>query len=341
MTYLGIETSCDDTAVALVKNNGVVLDSRRWTRDEHHIPFGGIIPERASRNHLELLTPMIDQLLIDHSVKGSDLAGISVTSRPGLLGSLIVGTVTAKTLSLSWSVPFIGVNHLEGHVFSAWLSDSQPVDLVFPHLSLIVSGGHTHLVLIEALGSYRVLGKTRDDAAGEALDKFSNLIGMGFPGGPKIDALAKKGDPKAYEFPRPMLREKNYDFSFSGLKAAAARLLKDKNTLLDEQVKADMAASYQSAVVEVLVEKTRRALKETGAKVFTLVGGVSANSQLRAEIYQLGDELGVEVKIPELKYCTDNAAMIAYAGALRIQRGELGELDLKPRARSLAGDFID
>ncbi len=345
MFVLGIETSCDDTAVALVDKNGFVLDSRRWTMDKDHIPFGGIIPERASRNHLDLLVPMIDKMLLDHKLKPSSLRGISVTNRPGLLGSLIVGLVTAKTLALSWNMPFIGVNHLEGHLLSAWLSEDQELkkEMSFPQISLIVSGGHTHLLYIKEFGSYKVLGKTRDDAIGEALDKFSNIVGLGFPGGPKVDEESQKGNPKAFNFPRPMLRDSNYDFSFSGLKAAGARKVEELKEELSNELSInlvqDLCASYLTAGVDVLVSKTKKSLMEYRPKVFSVVGGVSANSLLRNEMKKISSELSIPLLIPDLKYCTDNAAMIAYAGALRIKKGEVSDLGLKPKARSLPKDF--
>lgn len=344
---LGIETSCDDTAVSLVSDKGFVLDSRRWTMDKDHIPFGGIIPERASRNHLDLLTPMIDKLLEDHKIETkNDLIGISVTNRPGLLGSLIVGVVTAKTLSIAWNIPFIGVNHLEGHILSPFLTDKkgEEEDILYPQICLIVSGGHTHLLHIKEFGSYKVLGKTKDDAAGEALDKFSNLVGLGFPGGPKVDASAKLGDKKAFDFPRPMLRDNNYDFSFSGLKAAGVRkvesLKKKEAPFFSDGLVNDLCASYLEAAVDVLSLKTKRALNEFKPKCFTVVGGVSANSQLRKRMSEISEETGIKLIIPELKFCTDNAAMIAFAGAHRINLGEKSDLSLAPKARSLAGDFI-
>jgi N6-L-threonylcarbamoyladenine synthase len=344
---LGIETSCDDTSVALVNSKGQVKDLRKWTQDEDHIPFGGIVPERASRNHLKFLIPLIEKVLNSNELKISDLKGVAVTNRPGLQGSLIVGAVTAETLAAQAGVPLTGVNHLVGHLYSPYLVDdsSEPQELlgVYPQLSLVVSGGHTQLVLMESPGNYRILGRTRDDAAGEALDKFSNLIGLGFPGGPKVDQAAQLGRADAYSFPRPMMREQNYDFSFSGLKAAGARLVEEIKTTHSESMVAekinDLCASYLQTAVDVLIHKTERALIEFKPKVFTIVGGVSANSFLRDQAEVLSKKHSVPFLVPKLKFCTDNGAMIALVGALQIDRGQTSDESLKTFARSLPGDF--
>lgn len=346
---LGIETSCDDTSVALADASGRVLALKKWTADDDHVVFGGIVPERASRNHLKTLSPLIEKVLEENHLNFNDLKGLAVTNRPGLMGSLIVGVTTAQTLADLLDLPLVGINHLEGHLLSPWLyeeGEKEQGELMksFPQLSLIVSGGHTQLVLIESLGSYKILGRTVDDAVGEALDKFSNVVGLGFPGGPKVDQAARTGDPKAYNFPRPMMRTGDYQFSFSGLKAAGARtvegLLKNQESLRETDVQ-NLCASYLESAVEVLTYKLGKAIEEFRPKVFSVVGGVSANSQLRARMEQLSVKTGVPYKAANLKFCTDNGAMIALAGALRIKENLLAETRnvLKTYARSRPGDF--
>ncbi len=342
---LGIETSCDDTCVALVQVNGQVIDLDKWTNDDDHIPFGGIIPERASRNHLKVLVPLIDKILKKNNLRGKDLKGIAVTNRPGLQGSLIVGVVTAQTLGLIFKIPVIGINHLEGHIQSPWLVDKgEQVKLEpYPQVSLIVSGGHTQLIYSEKFGSYKILGKTKDDAVGEAIDKFANVIGLGFPGGPKIDKAAQKGKDNFYVFPSPMIKELNYDFSFSGLKAAGVRLVKKMNfkeEVFSQEVINNLAASYLKSAVDVLIYKLERSLLEYKPKVFTIVGGVSANSVLRGRATQLADKLKISLKIPKLKYCTDNGAMIALSGAKRLEYNFKIEENLQVFARSQPEDFL-
>jgi len=345
---LGIETSCDDTSVALVRSSGEVVALKKWTADDDHIVFGGIIPERASRNHLKSLTPLLEKTLKENEIEFKDLKGLAVTNRPGLMGSLIVGVTTAQTVAELTELPLVGVNHLEGHLMSPWLFEKgeQAKDLMnaYPQVSLIVSGGHTQLVLIEKLGSYKILGRTLDDAVGEALDKFSNIVGLGFPGGPKVDKAAQNGSVKAYEFPKPMIRSGDYQFSFSGLKAAGARkvdeILKNQEMLAAQEVN-DLCASYLDSAVEVLSFKLKKALEEFKPKVFTVVGGVSANSQLRARMELLSDQTGVPYESAKLKFCTDNGAMIALAGAMRIEKGLVVQPDevLKTFARSQPEDF--
>ena len=360
--YLGIETSCDDTSVALVSLNGCVLDILKYTKDEDHRPFGGILPERASRNHLKSLLPLVEQILKQNQMDFIDLSGICVTSRPGLMGSLLVGTIAAKTLSQVFDLPLIFVNHLEGHIYSPWLFDDKDSKVVsgeskdaenevlYPHLSLIVSGGHTQLVLVKSLGENQVLGATRDDAVGEALDKFSKEVGLGFPGGPHVDKAAQKGNPKAFDFPRPMMKEEGYDFSFSGLKASAVRTIESlkKSTsavnFSEEQI-SDLSASYLQAATDVLIHKLKKAILEFNPKLFTVVGGVSANTLLRKRCKELSESCGVPFKISEIKYCTDNGAMIALVGGLRHDAGiennnDDADFTQSPSARSLKGDFL-
>ncbi len=341
---LGIETTCDDTSVGLVQVNGEVIALNKWANDDDHIPFGGIIPERASRNHLKVLVPLIEKILNNNNVKGKDLYGIAVANRPGLQGSLIVGVVTAQTLGLIFKTPVIGINHLEGHMQSPWLVDKgEEVKLEpYPQVSLIVSGGHTQLIYSEKFGSYRILGKTRDDAVGEAIDKFANVIGLGFPGGPKVDKAAQKGKNDFYVFPCPMMKEPNYDFSFSGLKAAGIRLVEKMNfkkEVFSKEVVNNLAASYLKSAVDVLIYKLERSLLEYKPKVFTIVGGVSANSLLRSRAVDLSDKLKVPLELAKLKYCTDNGAMIALSGAKRLEGSFKIEKNLQIYARSQPEDF--
>ena len=340
-TFLGIETSCDDTSISLVKVSGEVLKLQKYTNDEDHKPFGGIVPERASRNHLKSIAGLLANLEINFK----ELSGVGYTSRPGLVGSLIVGAVAAKTLSQIHDLPLFPVNHLEGHIFSPWLFDKslgeKQKSMAFPHLSLIVSGGHTQLVLVHGLGKYEILGSTRDDAVGEAIDKFSKALGLGFPGGPIVDQHSKGGDPEAFSFPRPMLKEPHYDFSFSGLKASAFRTIDGKKDFSEGET-SDLCASYLEACVDVLESKTKRAILEFKPKAITLVGGVSANSLLRSRFESLSKELNTPLYIPPLRYCTDNGAMIALVAGLRLSNAKVDEpINFEPSSRSLPGDFLD
>ncbi|MNL06596.1 tRNA N6-adenosine threonylcarbamoyltransferase [compost metagenome] len=272
----------------------------------------------------------------------SDVQGITVTNRPGLVGALIVGLVTAKALAQSKNLPFLGVNHLEGHLLAPFLKDSQyspPEDFDYPYIGLAISGGHTSLYQIKGLGDYRVLGATKDDAAGECFDKFGKLAGLGFPGGVRIDQTAKTGNPHAYEFPRSMIHDDTFDMSFSGLKSAGQRMINQLGPELVKENLPDLCASFQEAIVDVLIAKLDRAARVLKAKRVILTGGVSANSRLRARAEEWAAKKGLRLVIPPLRYCTDNAAMIGYVGALRMARGETSELDLGPSPHVLETDF--
>lgn len=338
LTVLAIETSCDDTSVAVVNSQGKVLAMLSAHQDLEHQPYGGIVPEIASRNHSLSLLPLIEKL----SLNWSDIGGIVVTHRPGLVGALIVGLVTAKSLSQAMKIPFLGINHLEGHLLAPFLRDSEyapPDDFTYPYVGLAISGGHTSLYDIQGLGNYALLGATKDDAAGEAFDKFAKMAGLGFPGGVQVDKLAQSGNVKAYDFPRSMLHDDVLDMSFSGLKSAAQRLIND---LGPEEVKKNinnLCASYQEAIVDVLLAKLDKAVRVTKYKRAILTGGVSANSRLRARAQEWAQHRNINLVIPPLRYCTDNAAMIGYVGALRMQRGEFSAMDLAPHPQSLPGDF--
>jgi tRNA N6-adenosine threonylcarbamoyltransferase len=310
-TILGIETSCDETAAAVVVSAETVLSSVVSSQVDLHARYGGVVPEIASRAHVELLTPVVAQALVEAGLPDGGVDAVAATVGPGLIGSLLVGVTAAKALALVWDVPFVGVNHLEAHLYAGFLEDPS---LELPVVVLLVSGGHTMLVHMEDHGRYRLLGSTIDDAAGEAFDKVARYLGLGYPGGPAIDRIAMEGDPGAIAFPRPMLDE-GYDFSFSGLKTAVVNHVRKH----PEVGTADVAASFQEAVVDVLVTKARRAAAEMGARGLALGGGVAANSLLRERLLDACAEDGLHAFIPSRAMCTDNAAMVAAAGWWRLQ----------------------
>jgi N6-L-threonylcarbamoyladenine synthase len=303
---LGIETSCDDTAAAVVDSGTEVLSSVVSSQVDLHAMYGGVVPEIAGRAHLELLTPVIGEALHRAGVAGRDLHAVAATIGPGLIGSLLVGVSEAKALALAWELPFAGVNHLEGHLFAALLEHRS---IEWPVTVLLVSGGHTLLVSMEGPGRYRLLGQTLDDAAGEAFDKVARFLGLGYPGGPVIEQAAASGDRSAFAFPRALLDE-GLDFSFSGLKTAVVHAVRARPDASDQ----DVAASFQQAVVDVLVAKATRAATSVGARGVCLAGGVAANGPLRGALTAACEELGLPAYLPSLATCTDNAAMIAAAG---------------------------
>ena len=315
MLTLGIETSCDDTGVAVLKDEREVLCEFLSSQIKDHSRFGGVIPEFAARKHLENLLPLVDAALRECHISGQDLDLIAVTRGPGLMGSLIVGVMTARALSQSWGVPIVGVNHLEGHMFAP-LVDAE--DLVPPFLSLIVSGGHTEIIRVDAFGKYELLGQTRDDAAGEAYDKAARILGLKYPGGPEIDRLAKKGNPHAFDFPIPLRNTDRVEFSFSGLKTALLWQAKKFEEAGESLPLEDLCASFQRAVTESLMSKVVLASRQTGIKRVAASGGVSANSALREA---LGSCREVQAWLPKLSRCTDNAVMIAMAGRNAYVRG--------------------
>lgn len=339
---LAIETSCDDTSVAVVEHDGRVRSMVSASQDLAHAPFGGIVPEIACRNHSVALLPLVEEALKKSNFSWTDLQGLVVTNRPGLIGSLIVGMVTAKSLAQALKLPLLGVNHLEGHLLAPFLKDDSfapPAGFELPYVGLAISGGHTSLYRIEGLGNYEVLGATKDDAAGEAFDKFAKMLGLGFPGGVQIDRLSQQGDPLAFDLPRSLMKEESYDMSFSGLKSAGQRLINQLGPEETQRRLPDLCASFQEAIVDVLLAKLDRAVRLTGLKRAILTGGVSANSRLRSRAEAWAQKKSVQLVIPPLRYCTDNAAMIGYAGILRLNRGERHDLSLAPSPSSLAGDF--
>lgn len=325
MNILGIETSCDETAASVVADGKEIRSNIVASQVELHARYGGIVPEIASRKHVESINYIVDQAMAEAGVGFADLEAIAVTNRPGLIGALLVGVAAAKSLAYCHDLPLLGINHIEGHIYANFMEHD---DLSFPHVCLTVSGGHTLLVEVREGWKYEILGTTQDDAAGEAYDKVSQYLGLGFPGGKVIDDLAKAGDSSAIRFPRPMLERDNYQFSFSGIKTAVRFFVEKAKAVKALPPTQDIAASFQAAVVDVLVGKTIRAAKAKNVKAITLTGGVAANSQLRQSMREAGKEIGAEVYYPRLQLCTDNGAMIAGMAYHKYQDGLRDALDL-------------
>ena len=356
-TVLAIESSCDDTSVAVVGEGGRVLAVISANQNTYHEAYGGIVPEIASRNHTHHLMPLVDACLSKAGLKLSAIDGFAVTSKPGLIGSLLVGLVAAKSLALATGKPFIGVNHLEGHLLAPFLKDYEyapPTDFIYPYIALAISGGHTSLYRINGLGEYSVLGRTIDDAAGEAFDKFGKMVGLGFPGGVRVDNCALLGRIDAFHFPRSFVGEDHLNFSFSGMKASALRtvqgLPEPQRLEMESSAKAilaggrptpgvlaDLCASFQEAIVDVMIDRLSKACAQHGLKRAVLTGGVSANSRLRARASEWALANGGQLVVPPLRYCTDNAAMIGYVGIERLNRGETSPQTLGPEARAPLG----
>lgn len=322
---LGIETSCDETAVAVVADGNRILANLIASQIELHAQFGGVVPEVASRRHLETINLLLDRALEEAGVSWSQIDGVAVTQGPGLLGSLLVGVMTAKALAFALGVPLLAVNHLEAHIYANLL---VAPDLPFPLLCLVVSGGHTDLFFLPRRGEYRLLGRTRDDAAGEAFDKVARAMGLGYPGGPAIERAAAGGNPAAVPLPRAYLEEGSYDFSFSGLKTAVVNYLARAEREGTGVALPDLAASFQQAVVEMLVEKVLRAAEAVRPASIALAGGVAANRALRRELLSRAEPAGFRVNVPPPALCTDNAAMVACAGYYRYLRGETAPMTL-------------
>jgi len=322
---LGIETSCDETSAALVADGRVVLSNVIATQLDLLQKYGGVVPEIAARRHTELIGYVIDQAITTAGKALADIEAIAVTARQGLIGCLLVGVAAAKSLSYCLRVPLLGVHHIEGHIFANLLSNPQ---IPMPHLCLTVSGGHTMLLYVRDYCQYELLGTTLDDAAGEAFDKIAKFLGLGFPGGPVIDRLSVQGSNQAFNFPRPLLRANNLDFSFSGLKTSVINAFKDRVARNEALPLEDIAASFQEAIVEVLAAKTLRAASERGVATVSVTGGVSANRRLREAFLTAARRKGMEVFFPEFSLCTDNAAMIAAAGYARLRQGEAADLNL-------------
>ncbi|MGF1547958.1 MAG: tRNA (adenosine(37)-N6)-threonylcarbamoyltransferase complex transferase subunit TsaD [Thiotrichales bacterium] len=312
MIVLGIETSCDETGVAIYDERRGLLAHRLYSQIELHAAYGGVVPELASRDHVRKLVPLIRAVLNDAGIEPGDVDGVAYTAGPGLVGALLVGAMLGRTLAWGWGVPAVAVHHMEGHLLAPMLETPQPA---FPFVALLVSGGHTLLVRVDAVGAYTILGESLDDAVGEAFDKTAKLLGLGYPGGPQLAKLAESGAPTRFRFPRPMTDRPGLDFSFSGLKTHALTVL--GQTERTDQDRADVARAFEDAVTETLLIKCRRALVETGLERLVVAGGVGANRQLRVRLQCLG----VPVFYPQLQFCTDNGAMIAYAGLQRLRAG--------------------
>jgi N6-L-threonylcarbamoyladenine synthase len=328
MRVLGLETSCDETAVALYDGDRGLLAHELHSQVALHAPYGGVVPELASRDHLRKLAPLLEKVLTVAGEGQPPVDGIAYTSGPGLVGALLVGASVARSLAHAWGIPCIGVHHMEGHLLAPMLEDDPPE---FPFVALLVSGGHTLLALVRGVGRYEMLGNTLDDAAGEAFDKTAKLLGLGYPGGPQLARLAEQGRPGVFRFPRPLTERPGLDFSFSGLKTAVVVALKGRE--LDEQTKADAAHAFQEAVVDTLAIKCERAIEETGVSTLVVAGGVGANRLLRARLLALGERLGVKAAYPRSEFCTDNAAMIALLGHMRLAAGQRDDLGIRARAR--------
>jgi N6-L-threonylcarbamoyladenine synthase len=335
MRVLGIETSCDETAAAVYDGQAGLLAHELYSQVALHATYGGVVPELASRDHLRKVLPLLEKA-VERGGGREAIDGIAYTSGPGLAGALLVGAAVARSIAYAWDLPCIGVHHMEGHLLAPLLEPEPPQ---FPFVALLVSGGHTLLARVEGVGRYELLGTSLDDAAGEAFDKTAKLLGLGYPGGPQLAALAEKGRPDVFRFPRPLTERPGLDFSFSGLKTAVVVALRNHGTL-DPQARADAARGFEEAVVDTLVIKCRRAIEATGAATLVVAGGVGANRRLRARMLAMGEQQGVRVVYPRAEFCTDNAAMIALLGELRLAAGERDDFSIRARARWPMTDLV-
>ncbi|WP_448911450.1 tRNA (adenosine(37)-N6)-threonylcarbamoyltransferase complex transferase subunit TsaD [Haemophilus sputorum] len=333
MKILGIETSCDETGVAIFDEEKGLIANQLYSQIEMHADYGGVVPELASRDHIRKTLPLIDAALKEANLTAKDIDGIAYTAGPGLVGALLVGATIARSLAYAWQVPALGVHHMEGHLLAPMLEDNPPP---FPFVALLISGGHTQLVKVDGVGQYELLGESIDDAAGEAFDKTGKLLGLDYPAGVAVSKLAEQGTPNRFIFPRPMTDRPGLDFSFSGLKTFAANTINanlNAEGNLDEQTRCDIACAFQQAVVDTIIIKCKRALQQTGYKRLVMAGGVSANKQLRADLAEMMKNLKGEVFYPRPQFCTDNGAMIAYTGFLRLKHGEHTDLSVSVKPR--------
>jgi N6-L-threonylcarbamoyladenine synthase len=328
MYVLGIETSCDETGVAIYHAERGLINHLLYSQVDMHSEYGGVVPELASRDHIRKLVPLIKQALQESQLRSTDINGIAYTAGPGLMGALLVGAATARSLAWAWQIPAIAVHHMEGHLLAPMLEADPPE---FPFVALLISGGHTLLVQVEGIGRYQLLGESLDDAAGEAFDKTAKMLGLGYPGGPKLSALAEQGKPQI-KFPRPMTDRPGLNFSFSGLKTFTFNTINASEKT--RQDKANIAAAFQQAIAETLSIKCKRALQETGLKRLVVAGGVSANKQIRAFLTEMAAKEHTQIHFPRLEFCTDNGAMIAYAGCQRLMAGQQQQgLEIAARPR--------
>ncbi|MCF7353771.1 tRNA (adenosine(37)-N6)-threonylcarbamoyltransferase complex transferase subunit TsaD [Vibrio sp. CK2-1] len=328
MRILGIETSCDETGIAIYDEEQGLLSHQLYSQVKLHADYGGVVPELASRDHVKKTIPLIKAALKEAGLTSKDIDGVAYTAGPGLVGALLVGATIGRSLAYAWNVPAVPVHHMEGHLLAPMLEDNPPE---FPFVALLVSGGHTMMVEVKAIGEYQILGESIDDAAGEAFDKTAKLMGLDYPGGPLLSRLAENGTKGRFKFPRPMTDRPGLDFSFSGLKTFAANTIAANDN--DDQTRADIAYAFQEAVCDTLVIKCRRALEQTGLKRIVIAGGVSANKQLRISLEALAQKVGGAVYYPRTEFCTDNGAMIAYAGMQRLRNGEMTDLSVQAQPR--------
>ncbi len=336
MIVLGIESSCDETGIALFDSEKGLLAHTLHSQIELHAEYGGVVPELASRDHIRYLLPLLEKALLQADIKKSALDGIAYTAGPGLIGALMSGASVGRSLAWALGIPAVEVHHMEGHLLAPMLEDNPPE---FPFVALLVSGGHTLLAYVKGIGRYELLGQSLDDAAGEAFDKTAKLLGLGYPGGPALAAMAEKGRQGSYKFPRPMIDRPGVDFSFSGLKTFALNTMQKaahqvgSDGVLSEQVKADISLAFEEAVVDTLKIKCRRALQQQDCNQLVIAGGVGANKRLRAELAEMIAQLGGELFYPRVEFCTDNGAMIAQVGCFRLMAGETQALEIDARAR--------
>jgi N6-L-threonylcarbamoyladenine synthase len=335
MLILGLETSCDETGVALYDTRRGLLAHALFSQIDVHVEYGGVVPELASRDHVRKALPLIEEVLKDADCQTADIDGIAYTAGPGLVGALMVGATLARALAWGWGIPVLGVHHMEGHLLAPMLEPNPPA---FPFVALLVSGGHTQLVRVDGIGQYTMLGESLDDAAGEAFDKAAKMMGLPYPGGPQIGKIAEQGDPSRFDFPRPMVNRPGLDFSFSGLKTYTLNTVAkcreaNESGELSEQDKCDIARAFEEAVVATLIIKCRRALKQEHLKTLVMAGGVSANLRLRAQLEKALSKEQAQVFYPSPLFCTDNGAMIAYAGAQRLAAGQVDTVDTRVRPR--------
>ncbi|AOT07216.1 tRNA (adenosine(37)-N6)-threonylcarbamoyltransferase complex transferase subunit TsaD [Pseudoalteromonas luteoviolacea] len=328
MRILGIESSCDETGIAIYDDEQGLLAHQLYSQVKVHADYGGVVPELASRDHVRKTIPLIEAAFEQAGCGPESLDGIAYTAGPGLVGALLVGTSIGRSLAFGWNIPAVAVHHMEGHLLAPMLEEDKPE---FPFVALLVSGGHTMMVKVTGIGEYEILGESVDDAAGEAFDKTAKLLGLDYPGGPLLAKLATQGTPEKFIFPRPMTDRPGLDFSFSGLKTAAANTIKNEGD--DLQTKADIAHAFQSAVIDTLAIKCKRALKQTGIKRLVIAGGVSANVELRTKLERMMQGMRGRVYYPRTEFCTDNGAMIAFAGMQRLKAGHIAPLDMKTQPR--------
>lgn len=332
MRVLGLETSCDETGIALYDTERGLLADDVFSQVDVHVEYGGVVPELASRDHVRKALPLIERVLASGGCRGEELDAVCYTAGPGLVGALMVGATLARSLAWGWQIPSLGVHHMEGHLLAPMLEENRPD---FPFVALLVSGGHTQLVRVDGIGRYQLLGESLDDAAGEAFDKAAKMLDLPYPGGPHVAKLAEQGDVSRFQFPRPMVNRPGLDFSFSGLKTYTLNTVQAcrAETGLSDQDRADIACAFEEAVVDTLFIKCRRALEQTGLSTLIMAGGVSANRKLRARLQEQLSARGAQVFYPAPQYCTDNGAMIAYAGACRLAAGQRdsGDVPVRPR----------